>query len=324
METAAAEKIERLRKLFAGDAGFEVVDGPVVVASSQLDAAEGEIGQKRLGHHGPRPLEGVASLVPVAEVRRRVAEIDQGLEVGASQLEDPPERRLGDLGLAGGERRFTDEAPELIVAGAGFSELGQDVVHGVEIAIEKGGFEVHELAGKRLGGVTVVSGVGEDSACSRAEPASEIARGELAIRRPFPSVGDLGSGDDALVFEEVGDVLDPGMGDREAVLEVAQSLTEGRDRRADLSDRLFEGGDPLEKMLVELFLGLEQDLVVGLDLGLLDPRHDQQEVAAVPAVFETVGVGDAAELTQHRFSPPGRCRNRDPIFARGGRHPPCG
>ncbi len=101
LETAAAEKIERLRELLAGNAGFEVVDGFVVVASPQFDAAEGEIGEKRLGHHDPRPFEGVASLVPVAEVRRRVAEIDQGLEVRASQLQNPPERGFGDLGLAG-------------------------------------------------------------------------------------------------------------------------------------------------------------------------------------------------------------------------------
>ncbi len=148
-------------------------------------------------------------------------------------------------------------------------------MHGGDVALEESGFEVHELAGKLLRGMALVSGVGHDSACPRAEPAREIARRELAVRRSLPAVGDLGSGDYPLLFEEIRDVLDPGMGDRQTVLQVAQSVSEGRDRRADLPDGFFQGGDPLQKMLVELLLGLEEDLVVRVDLGLRDPRHDE-------------------------------------------------
>ena len=105
LETAVAEQVERLGKFLSGDAGLEVADGPPVVAASQFDATEGEIGQERLGHHGSGPFEGRERLVPVAEIRGRVAEIDQGLEVRAPEIENPPEGGLGDFGFAGARTR---------------------------------------------------------------------------------------------------------------------------------------------------------------------------------------------------------------------------
>jgi hypothetical protein len=97
LEAAAAEKIERLWQFLARDTCFEVANGLAEVAPPELDAAEGEIGEERLGHHLTGAFEGFEGLVPMAEIRRGVAEIDQGVEVGASEVENPPKGGLGDF-----------------------------------------------------------------------------------------------------------------------------------------------------------------------------------------------------------------------------------
>ena len=139
---------------------------------------------------------------------------------------------------------------------------------GVEIASRRAGSRSRSLRENSSVGSTVVPGVGQDSSLPRRESPREIARREFAVGGSFPAVRDLGPGHDALLLEEIGDVLDTGVGHRQAVLHLTQTIAEGRHRGADLSDRLLERGDPLEKMLVELFLGLEQDLVVGFDFDL--------------------------------------------------------
>ena len=306
LEVAVAEEDERLRKLLSGDACFEMLDGLAVVAPPELDAAQGEIGQERLGHHGPRLIEGAQGPVPVAEVGRGIAEIDKGLEMRTSELEDLVEGGLGDLGLAGGKSGLTDETPEFIVAWGHLPEIGEDSVDAIEITVEEGRFERVELAGKLLGGLAVVPGVGQNSGLPRTKSPYEVSSGELPIRRPLPAVGDLGSGDDPLPLEEAGNVLHPGVRDGQTVFEMPEALAESRHRRSELPDSLLEGGDPFEQVFVELFLGFEKDLVVGFNLHQRQAGHDKELLAAAPTVLETIGVGDTAELTQHRFSLRGR------------------
>ena len=140
LETGAAEKIERLGQFLPGDAGLEMVDGLPVVAPAELDPSEGEIGQERLGRHRPRPFESAERLIPVPEIRSGIAEVDQGLEVGASEIEDPTKRRFGGFGLADGERRLADKAPEFVVARCGRGKIAEKAVDRGEIAFERARF----------------------------------------------------------------------------------------------------------------------------------------------------------------------------------------
>ena len=236
----------------------------------------------------------------------RVAEVDQRFKVRTAQVEHPLKRGFGKLGLSGGNRRFTDEAPQLVVARRHPTEGTEELVDHLGIVIEERRFESAELAGEILARVAVVLGVGENARPGGAKPPPQVPLRELPTGGSLPAVDDLRPGHDALVLEQPGEVFDAGVRNRETVLDRPETIGEVRHRPSDLAQRLLERRDAFEQMLFELLLRLEKDLVLELGVVRRDPGQDEKLVTAPPTVLEAFVVGGAAELTQHRLSPPRR------------------
>ena len=109
--------------------------------------------------------------------------------------------------------------------------------------------------------VARVRGVGGDPLRPFPEPLHQVATEQMAVHRPLPAVGELGSRDHVLGLEELPKRLHAGVGEGELVLQLLDPFIGHRQGLGQLSDTLLEHADPLEQVLVELLLLLQEHLV---------------------------------------------------------------
>ena len=108
-------------------------------------------------------------------------------------------------------------------------------------------------------------GLGENALDTGLETPQQIAGQQLSICDALPAINDLGASHDALRFQERSERLNPRMGDSQVVFELSQVLA-GRDKGLrQLAHAVFEGADSFEQVFLEVLLGLDEELLAGID-----------------------------------------------------------
>jgi len=126
--------------------------------------------------------------------------------------------------------------------------------------------------------------------------ASSSAR---SFRRNSPAVHNLGAGDDSLGFEQSAEGLNAGVGDRQVVLELGKVLGGGGTCPRQPAHTILETGDTFEDVLLEIFLGLDEELIADFMVGVGDAGQHQELVAAAMTEVLLARIGRSAVLAEH-------------------------
>jgi hypothetical protein len=125
LESAESHQVPALRGIFDLQAVLEMSDSVAVSSAKNTEGTESEVGEKCVWRHLPGACEGIFGLVPLAEIRRDGAEVNQCFELGSAQLEDFSKCDAGSLEFSALKSSLADEGPELVTVRCHRREIGE-------------------------------------------------------------------------------------------------------------------------------------------------------------------------------------------------------
>ena len=227
LQTAQSEQVPALGGLFDLQAAFEIGDGVEMSSFEHVARAERKVREKCVGSHLLRSGESLFGLVPLSEIRRNRTQVDEGLKLGTSQLQDLAKGDARSFKLTAVKCGLADERPKLVAVRCHRRELGEEIAHDLGVRSDEGELERSELVTECGVRVARVGCLGENPVGVGLESSGEITGEEFLIGGPLPAVDHLGAGDDPLRLEEPAERLDSGVGNRQVVLQLCQVLGRG-------------------------------------------------------------------------------------------------